>query len=31
MSNERLDQKERPLQEWLPVVALKFLVFLAFA
>ena len=31
MSNERLDQKEQPLQEWLPVVALKFLVFLAIA
>jgi len=31
MSNERPDQKEQPLYVWLPKVALKFLVFLAFA
>ena len=31
MSNERSEQKEQPLHVWLPNVALKFLVFLAFA
>jgi len=31
VSNGRLPQREEPLREWLPMVVLKFLVFLAFA